>query len=329
MACRSFRPNSQLSPRMWILLRILALIDAFIEPRLYSSGSTTDAFRYARNLSSSRFNCRISIQGMSKQPTKVCRPEDPTMIVYRIWNRVTNMSYIGQSKQCFFNRYGRGYGKRESWWKYVTNDYLKNSIKVHGHENFEFEILASNIESLEKLDELERQYIKQFGCIYPHGYNYSYGGQTYRCDGLSQFTRDKIAQTHSGHKLYRLLNNQTGQIHEFVNVNRFSQEHGLLNPSIFRVLSGEQTNHRVWSLPDKPIKRIELVSATGEEVSVMYEQMGIFCKKHGITQGNLSGVLSGRNRTAKGWRLKNPVPHIGDTRDRKEYRKKYWAQSKS
>ena len=75
-------------------------------------------------------------------------------------------SYIGQSINCFNQRYKGG-----KWWNSTHNVILLNSIKKYGLESFKYEIIEDGIESIDKLNELEIYYAQKFNSYRPYGYN--------------------------------------------------------------------------------------------------------------------------------------------------------------
>ena len=87
------------------------------------------------------------------------------MIVYRIFNKKNNKSYIGQSIHSFNKRY------KGNWIKHTHNLILKNAVNKHGIENFDFEILIEGVQNIEKLNELEQYYAEKFNSYRPSGYN--------------------------------------------------------------------------------------------------------------------------------------------------------------
>jgi group I intron endonuclease len=76
-------------------------------------------------------------------------------IIYLIKNNINNKIYIGQSTRTFLKRYGI------NWWNYPgINKHLRSAINKHGVENFRIEILERNINSVKRLNKLEREYIR-------------------------------------------------------------------------------------------------------------------------------------------------------------------------
>ena len=229
--------------------------------------------------------------------------DDPTMIVYQIRNKIDGKMYIGQTVNCIRARYGNGC-KSGNWWKYISAPYLKNAIQKYGHDNFELTILEQNIESIKKLDELERFYIKKNNTLYPNGYNYVAGGQDFRHDWFTKEQRDKISLTKTNGRIVKLLNNITGEIHEVSNINRFRKENNLDGPQLYRVVNKELMYCKEWSLAETPIRRIILTSPDGQDYVVFDGQLSEFCRRHGLSISLLNHVANKKQHHHKGWTTK-------------------------
>lgn len=124
------------------------------------------------------------------------------MIIYRIFNKINNKSYIGQSINDFNKRY-----KGNKWWKHTHNIILKNSINKYGLENFEFELLEENVENIDKLNELEIYYAEKYNSYRPTGYNI-------RGCGDNKFVDDDLKKHLSKHRLgkdYRPKNKKSSE----------------------------------------------------------------------------------------------------------------------
>ena len=93
--------------------------------------------------------------------------------IYKIINKTNNQVYIGQTidferrKYEHLNRYNLQESKVES-------SYLYRAMRKYGIENFEFLILEET--EKEKLNDLEKHYIKEYNSFY-NGYNMTEGGQ--------------------------------------------------------------------------------------------------------------------------------------------------------
>lgn len=95
--------------------------------------------------------------------------------IYKFTNKVNNKCYIGQAKnlkqriKCHIKDYNRS--------KY-DNLYFYNSIRKHGIENFELEILQEGNFSKKELDEMEITFIRLFKSNNPlFGYNLTLNGE--------------------------------------------------------------------------------------------------------------------------------------------------------
>lgn len=91
------------------------------------------------------------------------------MIIYKITNKITGKSYIGQTVQSIQKRWIMHYSKGS------TCRYLSNAIKKYGKENFNIKVLARS-NSIEEMNHREQYYIKIFNTLSPNGYNLMTGG---------------------------------------------------------------------------------------------------------------------------------------------------------
>lgn len=98
------------------------------------------------------------------------------MIIYKITNKLTGRSYVGQTVGSL--------GKR--WSQHTTstkNCPMYNAFRKYGRDNFTIETLCSALDP-SYLNELEQFFIKYFNTLSPHGYNLTSGGD-------SAFTRSE------------------------------------------------------------------------------------------------------------------------------------------
>ena len=85
--------------------------------------------------------------------------------IYKIENLVNHKVYIGQSIHI-----------ERRWIEHCqpsNTSLIGKAIQEFGKENFSFQILETT-DDLNKLNELETQYIKQFNSLFPQGYNKKY-----------------------------------------------------------------------------------------------------------------------------------------------------------
>jgi group I intron endonuclease len=103
-------------------------------------------------------------------------------IIYCYTNKITGKKYIGQTvhprsrKSCHLHEAI----KRNSRY------YFHRSIRKHGWENFEYEIL----EETDNLGERETFYIKEYNTLWPHGYN-----EILMHNVMPEETKKKISET--------------------------------------------------------------------------------------------------------------------------------------
>lgn len=104
--------------------------------------------------------------------------------IYLIKNEVNDKMYIGQTIQPVEKRFKQHLKLLKSSEKQA----IHKAIKSIGKDRFSYEILATGIESYEKLNELEEFYIKQYNTLSPFGYNLCPGGRKWR--RTSAFSKD-------------------------------------------------------------------------------------------------------------------------------------------
>ncbi len=95
-------------------------------------------------------------------------------IIYKIQNNINGKVYIGQTTYGFNKRYSLG-----QWWVKTHNNYLKNSAKHYGHNNFivnEFLDVAFSKEELNLKEKMWISYYKSANKKY--GYNMNSGGDS-------------------------------------------------------------------------------------------------------------------------------------------------------
>jgi group I intron endonuclease len=114
--------------------------------------------------------------------------EENKWCVYVHTNKINGKKYIGQTCQIPEKRWKSGLG-------YQRNPYFYNAIQKYGWENFEHEILASNL-TLDEANNMEEFYINKFDTTNNmNGYNMQSGGQNRT---HIDETKEKIRAAHLG-----------------------------------------------------------------------------------------------------------------------------------
>ena len=110
-------------------------------------------------------------------------------VIYKITNKITNQSYIGQTTQSrgFDGRYlAKGEGVERVYWHHLYNkktghyynDYLLKSISKYGFDAFEVDKIHDVAMTQDELNEKEIYYIEKYDS-FNNGYNHTYGGENY------------------------------------------------------------------------------------------------------------------------------------------------------
>lgn len=121
--------------------------------------------------------------------------ENKIYLIYKFTNKINGKSYIGFT--C------RGFELRKYEHFYLSNK--KSNFKFHlalkkyGTDNFSYEILENNIESLSTANNREMFYIEHFN-TYKNGYNMTIGGGGREDYSISEHTREKMRKSKLGTK---------------------------------------------------------------------------------------------------------------------------------
>lgn len=119
--------------------------------------------------------------------------------IYKFTNKINNKVYIGQAK----NLRNRVRDHLSAFQKNkFPNIYIYKSMKKHGLQNFELEILIEGNFSKTELDEMEICYIRLLKSNNSFfGYNMTIGGDGANGRKTSQQTKDKIGKANKGHEV--------------------------------------------------------------------------------------------------------------------------------
>lgn len=180
-----------------------------------------------------------------------------TGYIYKITNKITNLSYIGCTTRTIkwrFNKHAESYGENCSY-------LLKKDMRTLGRDSFfvdELEkINAENKDQLlNKLYERERYFIKKFD-TYNNGYNQSIGGLGLKGYKQSQEQKEKLRIANTGkrrtddvkkklsesHKgKYSPLTIEKARIHNSKKVNCYSLDGVFIKSYFNQVEAGKEVN---------------------------------------------------------------------------------------
>lgn len=118
------------------------------------------------------------------------------MIVYKVTNIVNGKSYIGQT---IFSLNQRQYQHINDALSNKDTYYFHRALRKHGPDNFTWEIIHDNIDTIEELNKLEIYYIGKFD-TFENGYNLTLGGGGVKGRKCSEETRQKLSKALSGEK---------------------------------------------------------------------------------------------------------------------------------
>lgn len=94
----------------------------------------------------------------------------PYGIIYKITNKTNGKVYVGQTKQELKDRLRQHRTERGSY-------PISNAIRKYGMDGFDVEVIDSATNP-EELNKKEINYIRQFECLKPDGYNIRSGGNS-------------------------------------------------------------------------------------------------------------------------------------------------------
>lgn len=216
-------------------------------------------------------------------------------LIYVIVNKINQKRYVGQTRFTLKYRYPT------RWWLRCHNIYLKRSIAKYGIDNFEFEILESNIITIEELNRLEIYHAKRLNTYIPNGYNIRLCGDSR--SGLAPETREKLSVLHrKTHTLKRI----TGEVVKIDNLKKFCRDESLNYQAILNLLCGisnySQDFVRPETDPNTTIrgKVYEFINPNGD--IVRGSVLGV-SKKYEIKRHTLYHLISGQCKISKGWTI--------------------------
>lgn len=219
-------------------------------------------------------------------------------IIYCFTNNINGKKYIGQS----ISKGNARYNNHKSSYKNPDDcEYespLHRAFRKHGFENFTYEILAQDIESIDLLNQLEIQYIQQYNCQIPNGYNIEPGGKN--CAKLktiehrkkeiwaqAKLTEEEVIELRKAYqrkesptKIYREKYENIMHYNSFLNI-WSGRRYALIMPEVF-----EKGRHTKLNA-----ETVKLIRKDREETNLSYDKLA---EKYGISKGTIADIIKKR-----------------------------------
>lgn len=201
------------------------------------------------------------------------------MLIYKATNKINGKIYIGQTTKSLEER-----KKRHKQDSKRIDTYFYRAIQKYGWENFSWEVVQDNIQSIDELDRLEQYYIAYYNCFdNPSvGYNTQSGGHHFK---LTQEECEKRRQRVMGknNPMYGKPGTWLGK--------HFSEEH---KQHISEALSGKP---RPAVSGDKNPSAKKIINLDTKEIFGCIKDA---VKKYNISTNSLSRHLNGKTKTCCG-----------------------------
>lgn len=219
-------------------------------------------------------------------------------IIYCFTNNVNGKKYIGQS----ISKGNARYNNHKSSYKNPDDcEYespLHRAFRKHGFENFTYEVLAQDIENIDLLNQLEIQYIQQYNCQIPNGYNIELGGKNcakpktieHRKKEIwaqAKLTEEEVIELRKAYqrkesptKLYKEKYEDIMHYNSFLNI-WSGRRYALIMPEVF-----EKGRHTKLNA-----ETVKLIRKDREETNLSY---GKLAEKYGISKGTIADIINKR-----------------------------------
>ena len=219
-------------------------------------------------------------------------------IIYCFTNNINGKKYIGQSiskGNARYNNHKSGY-KNPDDCEYESP--LHRAFRKHGFENFTYEILAQDIESIDLLNQLEIQYIQQYNCQIPNGYNIEHGGKNcakpktieHRKKEIwaqAKLTEEEVIELRKAYqrkesptKIYKEKYENIMHYNSFLNI-WSGRRYALIMPEVF-----EKGRHTKLNA-----ETVKLIRKDREETNLSYDKLA---EKYGISKGTIADIIKKR-----------------------------------
>ncbi len=247
--------------------------------------------------------------------------------IYRITNLENQKIYIGQTSEINPNTRWRSHKRAV---KYGNGcPVLSNAIKCYGIDKFKFEVIFTCPN--EELDQYEIEYIKQYNCIVPNGYNVQEGGHVggmfkghHHTDETKAILSEKSTVYYSNPEVRKALGErvrealQTSEKWKRALAENRAQRKGL---PIREGSRTEEHNKKIsesvkkWyedtSIEDRHINLSKIMTELNGRCVIQYTKEGVYinqypsiaegARQNGLTRKNVQACVSGFNKTAGGF----------------------------
>ena len=219
-------------------------------------------------------------------------------IIYCYTNKVNGKKYIGQTinPQLRYNAHKSSYQNPKDK---EYDSLLHRAFRKYGFENFQYEILVKDIDSIDVLNELEIYYIKKFNCKTPNGYNVEDGGKN--CTkpktlehrkkeiwGQAKLTESEIIELRKAYlnnesptKIYNEKYKDKLHFNSFLNI-WTGKRYGLIMPEVFNI------RKKHTKLNADLVKQIR---EDREKNNTSYDNLA---KKYGISKSTVADIIKKR-----------------------------------
>ena len=219
-------------------------------------------------------------------------------IIYCFTNNINGKKYIGQS----ISKGNARYNNHKSSYKNPDDcEYespLHRAFRKHGFENFTYEVLAQDVENIDLLNQLEIQYIQQYNCQIPNGYNIEPGGKNcaksktieHRKKEIwaqAKLTEEEVIELRKAYqrkesptKIYKEKYENIMHYNSFLNI-WSGRRYALIMPEVF-----EKGRHTKLNA-----ETVKLIRKDREETNLSYDKLA---EKYGISKGTIADIIKKR-----------------------------------
>lgn len=218
-------------------------------------------------------------------------------IIYCYTNTINGKMYVGQT----LNPALRYSAHKSSYQNPNDKEYdslLHRAFRKYGFENFQYEVLADDINDIDLLNQLEIYYIKHYNCKTPNGYNVEDGGKN--CNkpktlehrkkeiwGQAKLTEEEVIRLRKAYQAKEspteIYNNEyVDRMHYNSFLNIWSgRRYALIMPEVFE-------NGRHTKLNAEIVKNIR---QDRENEKLSYDKLAV---KYGISKGTVADIIKRR-----------------------------------